>query len=190
MFRQPNGGVASARNTGLKNLLPETELVSFLDSDDVSPAGRFRREAALLQADRRLDLTYAQICETDLIDDEILEPADGSNQYVLRAVQLGSGLYRRELIDALGGFDEEFVQGEDMDYLFRLFERGPRCDFSDEIAVYYRRHADNVTADRAGMRRAFMRACVKSTSRRRLDPNLANPYVPLNLTYRNTPDPA
>jgi len=181
---QPNRGIAAARNTALKNLLPETGLISFLDSDDVSPAGRFRRDMALFEADRQLDLTYSQICETDLIDEETLEPAEGSCRFVLRTVQMGSGIYRRELVEALGGFDESFVQAEDTDFLFRLFEGAPRCAFTDTIAVYYLRHMDNITVDRAQMRRDFIRACVRSTSRRRLDPTLADPYPALNISYQ------
>ena len=190
LFHQPNRGVASARNMGLRNLLPETTLVSFLDSDDVSPAGRFRRDLAILEAGGQLELTYAQICELDLIDEETLEAAEGETRHILRAVQLGSGIYRRELIETLGGFDEDFVMAEDMDFLFRLFEAGPSCAFSDAVAVYYRRHPDNITANRALMRREFMRACAQSAARRRLNPGLADPYPPLNLVYRNAPGPA
>ncbi|MBL8579471.1 MAG: glycosyltransferase family 2 protein [Mesorhizobium sp.] len=190
LFQKPNGGVASARNAGLTRLLPETAFVSFLDSDDVSPARRFRQDLAILRTDSQLDLTYAQICELDLIDEESLEPAEGSTRHVLRAVQLGSGLYRRKLVESLGGFDEGFVMADDMDFLFRLFEVEPRCAFSDAIAVYYRRHPDNITTNRALMRREFMQACSKSAARRRLNPALADPYRPLNLDYRNAPGPA
>ena len=38
LFQQENTGVTRARNRGLNLLKPETELVSFLDSDDISPA--------------------------------------------------------------------------------------------------------------------------------------------------------
>ena len=50
LFQQANRGVASARNAGLRQLLPQTELVSFLDlGRDVSPAGRFKADLPLVR---------------------------------------------------------------------------------------------------------------------------------------------
>lgn len=180
-FRQPNKGVSAARNAGLSHLPADAELVSFLDSDDVSPAGRFKADLACFLADRRVDLTYSQICEIDLIDDETLEPAAGSAPRIFRGVQLAAGIYRRDLVGALGGFDEGFKQAEDTDFLFRLFERNPRCAFTDTVAVYYRRHVDSLTADRVEMCREFMRACLRSTIRRKRNPSLENPYPLVNI---------
>lgn len=181
-FRQPrNKGVSAARNVGLRQLLPDTELVSFLDSDDVSPAGRFRTDLAHFRADPGLDLIYSQIYEVDRIDDETLEPAEGCRFRISRGIQLAAGIYRRKLIDALGGFDESFVQAEDTDYLFRLFEQNPRHLFPDTIAVYYRRHPESLTAHRPEMRREFLRACLKSTLRRKRNPSLENPYPLVNI---------
>ena len=188
LFRQPNKGVSAARNTGLRHVPPDAELVSFLDSDDVSPAGRFKTDLAYFHADRSLDLTYSQICEIDLIDDETLEPAAGSASRICRGIQVAAGIYRRELIEALSGFDEGFVQAEDTDFLFRLFERNPRCAFTDTVAVYYRRHVDSLTAHRSEMRREFLRACLKSTIRRKRDPSLENPYPLVNITGTDNQD--
>ena len=187
-FRQPNKGVAAARNAGLSHLPPDAELVSFLDSDDVSPAGRFKADLACFHADGSLDLTYSQICEIDLIDDETLEPAAGSSSRIFRGVQVAAGIYRRALIEALGGFDESFVQAEDTDFLFRLFERNPHCAVTETVAVYYRRHIDSLTADRSEMRRQFVRACLRSTIRRKRDPSLENPYPLVNITGMGNQD--
>ncbi|TIU56754.1 MAG: glycosyltransferase family 2 protein, partial [Mesorhizobium sp.] len=57
LFQQPNMGVTKARNAGLRQLLPQTGFVSFLDSDDISPAGRFKDDLALFETDPGLDLT-------------------------------------------------------------------------------------------------------------------------------------
>jgi glycosyltransferase involved in cell wall biosynthesis len=186
LFRQPQKkGVSAARNLALRQLPPDTEFVSFLDSDDVSPAGRFSTDLAYFGADPGLDLTYSQICEIDRIDDEKLEPAEDCRVRISRGIQLAAGIYRRELIDALGGFDEGFVQAEDTDFLFRLFERSPRYVFPETIAVYYRRHAESLTAHRREMRSEFLRACLKSTLRRKRDPSLENPYPLVNMTDPN-----
>ncbi len=53
IIRRENGGVTAARNTGLANLLPETDFITFLDSDDVSPTGRFAADLPRFEADPR-----------------------------------------------------------------------------------------------------------------------------------------
>src|SRR3954468_3478941 len=47
---QSNRGVSAARNRGLDRLLPGTEVVAFLDSDDVWEAGHLSRLHAAIEA--------------------------------------------------------------------------------------------------------------------------------------------
>jgi glycosyltransferase involved in cell wall biosynthesis len=172
LFRQENTGVTRARNSGLRQLRPETELVSFLDSDDVSPAGRFKADVALFQKDSRLELTYSRIMLVDSLDDETLQPAADSNTITLRGIHLSASIFSRRLIDRIGVFDEDFVQAEDTDYLLRSFEIGPRYLLPDTLALYYRRHAGNMTRQADVQSREFMRAVYKSMKRRRANPSL------------------
>src|SRR6266850_4054180 len=65
LFQQANMGVTRTRNTGLGLLLPETAFVSFLDSDDISPAGRFLADLALFEADPGLELSYSRMTLVD-----------------------------------------------------------------------------------------------------------------------------
>ena len=72
VVRRDNGGVAAARNTGLANLLPETAFVTFLDSDDISPMGRFAADLPRFATDPDLDFTYGRMMLVDPIDDDAL----------------------------------------------------------------------------------------------------------------------
>lgn len=168
---QPNGGVTSARNLGLQNLLPETEIVTFLDSDDISPPGRFANDLPHLRDDPSVDLTYGRLLRVDGIDEETLEPAEGSLQANVMVIQLSAGLFRRSLIDAIGLFDVEMEQGEDTDYLFRIFESGATFRQTSTMTLYYVRHSGNMTNDLAKSKRYFAKAVMRSTKRRKLDPN-------------------
>ena len=76
--RRENGGVTAARNTGLANLLPETDFITFLDSDDVSPMGRFAADLPGFVADPDLDFTYGRMMLVDPMDDDALVPAAGT----------------------------------------------------------------------------------------------------------------
>ena len=172
LFQQANAGVTKARNAGLRQLLPETELVSFLDSDDISPAGRFKADLACFKADPDLELTYSRMTLVDLIDDETLEPAPESHSVTVRGIHLSAGIFARQFVERIGSFDEDFNQAEDTDYLLRAFEGGPRYTMPDTVALYYRRHPGNMTKEPDVPHREFMRAIYKSMKRRKADPSL------------------
>ncbi|AZO49482.1 MAG: glycosyltransferase [Mesorhizobium sp.] len=172
LFQQPNMGVTKARNAGLRQLLPQTGFVSFLDSDDISPAGRFKDDLALFETDPGLDLTYSLMTLADNLDDETLEPAADSHCVTVRGIHLSAGIFTRRLVDRIGDFDTDFSQAEDTDYLLRTFESGPNYVMPDTVGLYYRRHPGNMTREPDIPRREFMRALHKSMKRRRADPSL------------------
>ena len=174
LFRQTNMGVVKARNVGLRQVPPQAEFVSFLDSDDISPAGRFKADLACFTADPLLELTYSRLMLVDGMDDEALEPAEGCQSVIVRGISLSAGIFRTKLVDRTGGFDEEFKQAEDTDYLLRIFESGPRFAMPDTIAIYYRRHPGNMTKELDVPLREFLRAAHKSMRRRKANPSLRN----------------
>jgi glycosyltransferase involved in cell wall biosynthesis len=174
LVSQSNQGVTAARNTGLANLRPDTALVTFLDSDDICPAGRIAAELDRFDKDPSLDVTYGLMTLTDHIDDDRLMPAEGSRTVTVRGVSLSAGIFRKECFARLGGFDMAFGAAEDADFLFRLFEQRPRFILSDTVAVYYRRHGGNLTKEKTGLRRDLMLAIHKSVKRRRANPELAS----------------
>jgi len=172
VIRQPNAGVSAARNTGLAALPPEAAFVTFLDSDDVMPAGRLAADLARLSAAPEAGYTYGRMCYVDEVSPETLRPAEGARTVTLHGIQLSSGLYRRALIDRIGPFATDMTHGEDTDYLFRLFETGTAFVQHEDVALYYRRHADNVTNQTEMNRRGFALALMRSMKRRRTDPSL------------------
>jgi GT2 family glycosyltransferase len=80
-------------------------------------------------------------------------------------VQLGAGVYRRELLDRVGLFDEDFVQADDTDYLLRIFEQRPKYALSDEIAVFYRKNHGGISENRREGRQEFMKALYRRGKR-------------------------
>lgn len=172
LFSQANMGVTRARNAGLKQILPETELISFLDSDDISPPGRFKADLACFKDDPSLELTYSWMKLVDGIDEETLEPTASSHCITVRGISLSAGIFSRKLMDRTGGLDEDFEQAEDTDFLLRVLESGPQMMLPATVAVYYRRHPGNMTKEIQISKREFMRAVHKSMKRRKADPSL------------------
>ncbi|MBW3096817.1 glycosyltransferase family 2 protein [Pseudohoeflea coraliihabitans] len=172
---QPNRGVTHARNAGLRLVPPEADLVTFLDSDDISTAGRFAQDLAHFKADPALDLTYGLMRLVDHIDDDQLAAAPGCEGITMRGVSLTTALFRQRAIAPLKGFDENFAQAEDLDFLLRLFERRPRYLLTDTVAILYRQHPDGMTKSaHEQMRRGVLQAVLRSAQRRKRDPSLGN----------------
>ena len=173
LFVQDNQGVTRARNSGLRNLLPETAFVTFLDSDDVSPANRFAADLPLF-ADPSVEFVYGKICLVDYLDEATMEPTADAQLETLRGIQLAASIFRRGYLDRVGEFDEEFRQAEDTDLLFRAFEMRSNVILTDTIGVYYRQHPEGLTSNRAEGRREFLKAMTRSALRRRRDPSLSD----------------
>jgi glycosyltransferase involved in cell wall biosynthesis len=174
LVSQDNMGVACARNAGLDHLGDDTDLVTFLDSDDVCAAGRFNAELGRFSEDPGLDLTYGLMTLVDRIDDDTLAPAEGCQAVTVRGLALSSGIFRREWFSRLGGFDVQFDVAEDADFLFRLFEQSPRYVLTDTVATFHRRHRGNMSNDKISIRRGLMLAIHKSVNRRRQNPALSS----------------
>ena len=181
MISTENQGVTKARNVGLKNLPDDVEFVTFLDSDDVSPAHRIRDDLAAFQRDPSLKFTYGKIKLADRLDDAEFKPAPDSRVATVRGISLSAGLYRAQLLRDLGPFDESFEQAEDLDYLLRAFEIRVKYQLTDTICVYYRRHPGNMTRNQPVAIKSFIRAIHKSLSRRRLNPTLKLPVALFDL---------
>lgn len=174
MISTPNQGVTKARNVGLAAVPTDAEFFSFLDSDDISPPGRFSADLAEFDRNPDAQFTYGRMTLTDQLGDDG-EPTPGARTVTVRGVSLSAGLYRRNLIDSVGNFDESLEQSEDTDYLLRLFESGLRHVLTPTICVYYRRHDGNMTANSKVAMRNFLLAIKKSLARRKANPAVAMP---------------
>jgi len=167
MIETANQGVTRARNEALTALAPDTDFVTFLDADDLVPAGRYARDLALFAATPELQLIYGTTQLFRVVGPDRLSPAANTPTANVRGVQLAAGMYRHGLIKSTGAFDTQFKQAEDMDFLLRMFESGPCYQVREDTCLFYRRHETNMTHDAAQLRRDFSRALLLSIQRRR-----------------------
>lgn len=162
-----NQGVTRARNEALRALTPDTDLVTFLDADDLVPQGRYQRDIELFQQDPELSLTFGNTVLFKVADEMQLAPAIGAETCTIRTIQLAAGTYRYKLFQAVGEFDTSFKQAEDMDFMLRILETAPPYMIIHEPCLYYRRHSSNMTHNSVELRRDFARALMMSIKRRK-----------------------
>lgn len=173
-----NQGITNSRNVTLQNIPDSADLITFLDGDDLSPDGRFKRDLKFFEEDHELDVLYSTVRFFRDAATGTLAPCENSSTLDGRCVQLAAGIYRTSLIRKVGLFDVDCVMAEDVDFLLRLFEQKPNYLARDEIGVFYRRHTSNMTRDVKTSRREFARALLKSVKRRK---KMANYTLPRDI---------
>lgn len=160
-LRHPDGGncgAAAARNLALAE--SNSELVAFIDADDRWRSGKLRQQVALLDANPEAGMVcgvvnYWQSWEGGrdriLASGDRAEPLSYPPAAALRLFPLGTGvapcpselLVRRTVIDAIGGFEPEFVgpgNYEDQAFLVKAYLAAP-IYFAPNLWLDYRLHS-------------------------------------------------
>ena len=172
--RQPNQGLAGARNTGIRE--SEGELLVFLDADDRLLPRALEAGVAELRAHPEAAFAFGRYRRigadgSRLGDDEQPRPDADPYAVFLRYNYAGipaDGIYRRSALEAAGNFDEGLPGTEDYDLGLRLageFAVRPHGAYVAE----YRIHPGGMSRDAAAMltmtRRVLRRQ--RRTARRR-----------------------
>jgi GT2 family glycosyltransferase len=145
LIRTPNRGLSAARNTGLR--AATGELVAYLD-DDAYPDPHWLDYVALALRDD----THAgvggpnlPVPEDGLVAESVAN-APGGPVHVLLSDTVAEHIpgcnmaFRRDRLEAIGGFDEQFrVAGDDVDVCWRLQARGWTLGFHPAAVVWHHR---------------------------------------------------
>lgn len=125
-------GIAGARNAGAA--VGRSPLLAFLDADDTWPATRTAALLALLDAGHGLAFGAVELTDRD-----------GRSVGREHAPVVGAGLMRREVWDAVGGFDPVLGVGEFIDWMSRARALGIAEGRTDATALRRRSHDGNMT---------------------------------------------
>jgi glycosyltransferase involved in cell wall biosynthesis len=166
VFAQIGSGLYAAWNQALAHC--SGALISWLDHDDWYAPSKLAQQAAMLDADPRLDAVSGRFRFQPSVG--IPLPA-GFNPALLDTPQTGpipgTLLVRRELIDRVGNFNEGFAIAGDVDWIARAKDAPWRLAQLNDVLLHKRLHADNLSS-RARLNSAeLLRALRASVLRQR-----------------------
>lgn len=135
LLHSDHRGPSAARNIAVA--AATQPVIAFLDGDDAWPREKIAQQMQRLAAADRPDVVSGHIRRFRRLDPATLMPAP--SQFAdMTHVNLGACLFRREVFEAIGPFDERLNFCEDVDLMFRVREQGLELAIMREITLYYR----------------------------------------------------
>jgi hypothetical protein len=138
-----NLGCAGSRNVGLKECTGD--YIQILDGDDVLDVHKFEKQIGH-------DVSYSDFMYLYITGKQVVKPVlseDAFNDFKTRwekdlTIAIHSFLYKKEVFDKVGYFDETLPNHEDWDFHLRVSKEF-RITHIPEVLAYYRVVSDSMT---------------------------------------------
>ncbi len=170
IYRAQNGHIAAASNSALA--LATGEFVGFLDHDDTLSPDALFEVALTINRYPDVDMLYSdedKIDEAGLYCEPHFKPDWSPNSFLSRMYTCHFGVYRRALVEELGGLRVEFAGSQDYDLVLRLSERTERIRHIPRVLYHWRKHsgsASGISRAKPYSSRAAERAIAEALERR------------------------
>jgi glycosyltransferase involved in cell wall biosynthesis len=138
-YYQENKGPAAARNVGLR--LSKGDFIIFLDSDDYWEPNSLHILVDYLIQHPNTKIVEGKIREFVSTEDEV---HFSSETYYMS--NFGGCLFRKEVFEIVGLFDERLLCAQDIDWFIRAWENNIEKNRVDCIILNYRKHPKSLTA--------------------------------------------
>jgi glycosyltransferase involved in cell wall biosynthesis len=168
-----NGGPSLAKNLGLS--LAMGEYIQFLDSDDLICPFKFESQLKFLSIHKNVDIVYSgsRYFESARPNELLIYGRGGFlgqveitmyDQHVLRSVLVrnpfvtSAPLYRKSVIEKVGGFDANLMSLEDWDFQIRCAAAGMVFHFqgyTPDIGTHIRLHDNSLMRNEASLRVSY-----------------------------------
>ena len=167
LLQQKNRGLSAARNTALRH--SSAPVVALLDSDDLWAPAFLERQLAVLHSREGIAIVTGNAWNLGgRWDGKPARPyPDARPQPDLTAMLADElsvfvmSIFRREVYETIGGFDETLPTNEDYDFWLRAALAGFTFARNDEPLAFYRRREDSLSSSDARMLRGILRVYAK-----------------------------
>jgi len=157
LIEQTNSGAPSARNNGILNA--SGEFFQFLDSDDLLYPEKIKDQVAVLQNQKEVDGVYGDwnhgtTEEYVLIKGEKWEDTV-SQFYGGRVIHTLSFLFRRQIVERIGPWDEALKRNQEVDFNLRGALVGGKFEYLPKPTGLWRAHEGERIISSSGAIRAI-----------------------------------
>jgi GT2 family glycosyltransferase len=146
-LRAENGHISRATNSALETATGE--FVAFLDHDDLITRDALFECALIVNRIPDVDMIYSdedKIDDTGTLREPFFKPDWNPDRFLSQMYTCHFGVYRRSLVESLGGLRPEFNGSQDYDLVLRLTERTTRIHHIPKILYHWRIHPGSVTS--------------------------------------------
>ncbi|QIR40005.1 glycosyltransferase [Tolypothrix sp. PCC 7910] len=151
VISQPNQGVCAARNTGIG--LANCDWLLFLDADDWLAPQYMEKMTNAIAADSTLDVVHCGWSRVapngTLVADKF--GSDSTDLFPILSQQCPFAVHacivRKQLVDAVGGFDTSLITCEEWDLWQRIARTGARFGAVKEVMAFYRMRPGSLSRD-------------------------------------------
>lgn len=159
IIHRDNGGLATARNTGIA--AAQGEYILPLDADDLIEPEYLSQAVAVLAGDPEVGIVYCRARLFGAVATEWLLPDYSLAEMLRDNVIFCTALFRRADWEAVGGYDAGMIYGwEDYDFWLSLIERGRKVVKLAEILFAYRVSSDSMVRSKEKWQKVAMFARV------------------------------
>ncbi|MHB9004821.1 MAG: glycosyltransferase [Coriobacteriia bacterium] len=141
--------IGESINRGMR--VASGECLGFLDVDDIRAPDSYARQIATLDENPAADFTYGDIVivpSQGCFEGQLVEaPEFDRYEFTRSCLASPTQLFRRSLVDRIGGFDEQFRSGGDYEFQIRA---ALNCTFvrTPGVLVYYTRAPGSASGSR------------------------------------------
>ena len=142
VYTVPNGGPASARNYGISKARARD--IFPLDADDILDPTCLEKTTRVLEEDPGASIVNFWYEGFGDMDFTIGTESCGLKEILSGNTLCGNALFRKEVWEDVGGYDESFQEGyEDWDFWISALEKGHRINVIQEVLCRYRFRYDS-----------------------------------------------
>lgn len=142
-------------------------VIAFLDADDLWPDDKLEIQLARLRTHPTIGVVLGQTQHIRTYAVEGGKPKYETGADPWTTLMFGAAVIRRSVFHTVGLPDAYFRFDDDVDWFLRAKELGVSIVTHPEVAVYYRRHGQNLTNQRETDQHYFLTALKRSIDRRR-----------------------
>ncbi|MDQ6672225.1 MAG: glycosyltransferase family 2 protein [Chloroflexota bacterium] len=167
LIRTDNGGASRARNIGTR--LARGQFIQYLDADDLLVSGKLETQLRVMD-EVHADIAYGDWRELragphgSSVPGRLVSPRLGPNADIALLTDFwcppAAYLFRREIVDRAGGWDEQQIVVEDVRFVLACALQGAGFVYAPGTAAFYRVHASGSLSTRFPVE--FTRGCLRN----------------------------